>query len=250
MTKMTRDTKDIERDVAHRPWPLPAEPWLMFQSWRDLLFMHWPVSAAALRPLVPEPLAIDTHDGTAWVGITPFRIEGLRARLLPPVPGLSSFPELNVRTYVSYGGRRGVWFFSLETPNQVAVLAARVGYHLPYRVADLRVEQGSDGWFHCVSQRDDARLEVRYRAAGDVRQAEPGSLEFFLCERYALYVVDGDGDVRRGDIHHGLWPLQPAEAELGVNTMAAVHGITLPPHGPKLHFSARQDTLIWPLGGA
>lgn len=239
-------TREIERDVTHRPWPLPSGPWLMFQSWRDLLFMHWPVPAAALRPLVPEPLAIDTHGGSAWIGITPFRITGLRAHLLPAVPGLSDFPELNVRTYVRYGDKAGVWFFSLDTSNAFAVVAARIGYHLPYHTADIDVVS-RDGWFECTSVRDDAQLAVRYRAAGDARPAEPGSLDHFLCERYALFVVDEGRHVRRGDIHHRPWPLQPAEAVITRNTMAAAHGITLPAQQPRLHFAGRLDTLIWPL---
>ena len=238
-------TKEIERAVAHRPWPLPEEPWLMFQSWRDLLFMHWPVPAAMMRALVPDQLAIDTHDGVAWVGITPFRIAGLRAHMLPAIPGLSDFPELNVRTYVRYGDKPGVWFFSLDTPNQVAVLAARVGYHLPYHTADLRIDT-REGWHYCTSQRDDAQLVVRYRATGAAYEPQPASLEHFLTERYALFAIN-DGQVMRGDIHHRPWPLQPAVAELTRNTMAAAHNIVLPDQPPMLHFSAQQDTLIWRL---
>ena len=240
------DTRDIERATAHRPWALPAEPWLMFQSWRDLLFMHWPVSAAALRALVPEPLVIDTHDGVAWVGVTPFRIAGLRAHMLPALPGLSNFPELNVRTYVRYGDKPGVWFFSLDTPNQVAVLGARIGYHLPYYAADLRLEL-RDGWHYCTSSRGDARLVVRYKPTGEATSPEAGSLDYFLTERYALFVLNGDGEVMRGDIQHVPWPLQPAIAELTTNTMAAAHGIALPDQQPMLHFALQQDTLIWRL---
>ena len=239
------DIRDIERHVAHRPWPLPDEPWLMFQSWRDLLFMHWPVPTDMLRPLIPDQLTLDTHNGTAWVGIAPFRIAGVRAHMLPPIPGLSDFPELNVRTYVKYGDKAGVWFFSLDTPNQIAVLAARIGYHLPYNAADLRIDTRA-GWHHCTSDRGDAGLVVRYKPTGEARTAEPGSLDHFLTERYALYVLHED-EVMRGDIHHRPWQLQPAIAEVTRNTMATAHGITLPEQSPMLHFAAQQDTLIWRL---
>src|SRR5262245_27389124 len=89
--------------TAHRPWPLPREPWVMAQSWHDLLFAHWPVPAAVLRPLIPPSLGVDTFDGEAWIGVVPFRMSGVRPRYVPPLPDLSAFPELNVRTYVTDG---------------------------------------------------------------------------------------------------------------------------------------------------
>ena len=122
-------------DTAHRPWPLPARPWVMGQTWRRLLFLHWPVAAERLRPLVPTALELEEWDGSAWLGITPFRVEGLRARGLLPLPLLSSFDEINCRTYVRRGDRAGIWFFSLDASSRLAVEAARRTYRLPYRYA-------------------------------------------------------------------------------------------------------------------
>jgi uncharacterized protein YqjF (DUF2071 family) len=111
--------------VAHRPWPLPSGPWIMAQTWHDLLFAHWSVRSETLRRLVPSELALDTFDGSCWVAVAPFHMSGIRLRGLPALPGLSRFPELNVRTYVTLGGKPGVYFFSLDAGSLPAVWAAR-----------------------------------------------------------------------------------------------------------------------------
>jgi uncharacterized protein YqjF (DUF2071 family) len=124
--------KTILQDTAHRPWPLPMGSWVMAQTWHDLLFAHWPVDTQRLRTLIPEPLEIDQFDGQAWLAVVPFRMSGIRLRWTPAVPWLSAFPELNVRTYVKSGGRPGVWFFSLDAGNALALAIARAWFHLPY----------------------------------------------------------------------------------------------------------------------
>src|ERR1700674_1035433 len=118
--------KEILRNVVHRPWPLPAGQAVMTQSWPDLLFAHWPVDAEKLRALIPERLEIDTFDGRAWLAVVPFRMTNVRLRGTPAVPWLSAFPELNMRTYVTYDGEPGVWFFSLDAGNSLAVAIARM----------------------------------------------------------------------------------------------------------------------------
>ncbi len=220
----------------------------MGQTWEHLLFAHWAVPLDAVRQHVPEPLVIDTYDGSAWIGVTPFRLEGLRARALPPAPVLSSFLELNVRTYVTIEGKQGIWFFSLDASSRLAVEAARRGYRLPYFTARMSAEE-RDGRIRYTSERtsSDARpaaFSSRYGSEGDVFTARPGSLEYFLTERYCLYTVD-DGDLFRGEIHHEPWPLQAAAADIERNTMAPP-GIALD-GDPILHFAARQDVLIWAL---
>ena len=130
--------------IDHRPTPLPRAPWVMKQRWEDLLFAHWPCDMSQLRAQVPAALEIDTFDGQAWIGIVPFRMSGVRLRWVPPLPGTSAFPELNVRTYVRAGARRGVWFFSLDASSPAAVKAARWWFHLPYFHADMRVVADGD----------------------------------------------------------------------------------------------------------
>jgi uncharacterized protein len=244
VTEAARQSASL-RETAHRPWPLPETSWIQGQTWESLLFAHRRVPAVELRPLVPEPLILDEYDGSAWVGVTPFRVTGLRIRGTLPVPVLSAFLELNVRTYVTVGDRAGIWFFSLDAASRLAVEAARRTYRLPYHHArmDLR-ERG--GWIEYSCTRDPSHaFEGRYRPSGPPFEADADSLEHFLTERYCLYSLDEDGGLATADIHHRPWQLQAAEAEIEVDTM--------PPDGlrptgePLLHFSARQDVVIWPL---
>jgi uncharacterized protein YqjF (DUF2071 family) len=237
--------------IAHRPWALPEGRWIMAQIWHDLLFAHWPLPVAALRSHIPTRLAIDTYNGQAWIGVVPFRMSGVRLRATPAVPWLSAFPELNVRTYVVADGKPGVWFFSLDAGNPIAVAIARAWFHLPYFHARMSCVE-RNGWIEYRSVRTHhgaarGELQGSYRAIGPEFQAQRGSLEYFLTERYCLYTADGAGRAICGEIHHAPWPLQLAEAEFPKNTMAEAAGFSLPPEKPLLHFSRRQDVVVWQL---
>ena len=218
--------------------------------WHDLLFMHSPVPEDWLRPLVPAALELDTFDNSAWLGVVPFRMSGVRPRYMPRVPFLSHFLEINLRTYVTHDGRPGVWFFSLDAHNPVAVRLARATFHLPYFDASMSSRE-EGGWVHYESQRThrnapDARFAGRYRPTGEVFDSRPGTLESFLTERYCLYSADGSGNVRRGDVHHEMWPLQAAEAEVEALEMTAQIGVKFPETEPVLHFARRLDVVAWP----
>ena len=223
-------------------------PWIGRQTWRDLLFAHWAVDPGALRPLVPEGLEVDTWGGEAWVGVIPFRIEGLRVRGFPDLPTATDFLELNVRTYVHRRGRPGVYFFSLDAASRLAVLGARRIFGLPYRHADMAQRAGADGWIRYRCRRRDGRaaFDARYRPAGDVFRAVEGTLEHFLVERYRLFVPTRPGVLRRVEVAHLPWPLRPAEARIDVNTMAAAAGVSLPDSAPLLHFADRLDVRTGP----
>ena len=235
------------KHLAHRPWPLPSGPWIMEQTWNDLLFSHWPLSPESLRPLVPPELTLDTFDRKCWVAVAPFHMTGVRLRLVPSIPGISAFPELNVRTYVSFAGRPGVYFFSLDAASRLAVWAARSTYHLPYYFAKMESRAEGD-WINYRSSRKNANAHLRaqYRAIRPVEVRTPGTLEHWLTERYCLYTVRGRS-VFRAEIHHEPWPLQDAEAEFTENTMAKAAGIELPGIPPVLHFAKRLRVLVWPL---
>jgi uncharacterized protein YqjF (DUF2071 family) len=198
-----------------------------------------------VREHVPAALGLDSFEGECWLGITPFGVTGLRLRGTFPVPVLSSFLELNVRTYVTYEHKPGIWFFSLDAASRLAVEAARRTYSLPYHHAVMRADRAGDG-IDYSSRRTSGGHDFAgaYRPTGPAAPPRPGTLEHFLAERYCLYTTRGD-ELMRAEIHHPQWPLQPAEAELRENTM--------PPRDlqlegePLLHFSERQDVVIWPL---
>src|SRR5947209_10680339 len=224
---------------------MPAGPWVMAQSWHDLLFAHWQVDRTVLQSLLRPQLQVDTFEGSAWLAVVPFRMTGVRLRGTPALPWLSAFPELNVRTYVKCDGKPGVWFFSLDAGNALAVAIARAWFHLPYFHARMRCAN-QDGWNHYDSERthlgaSSALLKCRYRPMGEVFSARRGTLEYFLTERYCLNAADSRERVFRGEIHHPAWNLQRAEAQFSRNTMADAAGVTLPASEPLLHFARRQD---------
>ena len=235
----------VVEETGHRPWPLPDREWVQAQTWERLLFAHWRVPEEMLRRHVPDALPIDSFDGSAWIGVTPFRVSGLRVRGLPPLPYVSAFLELNLRTYVTLEGKAGIFFFSLDAASRFAVEAARRLYRLPYFPARMWADAAEE--IRYSSERTEgrpAKFLATYRPAGKPEPARPKSLEHFLTERYCLFTMHG-GRPPWAEIHHPPWPLQAAEAEIAENTM--------PPPGveleddPLCHYSERQDVVIWAL---
>jgi len=235
-------------DTAHRPWAMPAGPWVMSQTWHDLLFAHWPVPVDRLRALVPARFELDLFEGQAWLAVVPFHMTDVTPRLVPALPWISAFPELNVRTYVRVDDKPGVFFFSLDAGNPVAVGAARALLNLPYFMADMKVEATDRGIEYASRRlsRRPAEFRGSYRSLGQPRPPANGTLEHFLTERYCLYAVDHVSRAYRLEIHPPPWPLETAEADIAVNTMADAAGIPLPDSPPLLHFSKRQDMICWP----
>ena len=223
-------------------------PWVLRMRWLDLLFAHWPVDPDAIAGLLPAGLELDRFDGEAWLGIVPFTMADVAPRGVPAVPRLSTFPEINVRTYILHDGLPGTFFLSLDAMSRPTVEGARRVFHLPY----FRAEMSSrivDGWVEYCSRRVDgrgpsARFEARYRAIGPPALAEPGSLEAWLTDRTTLFAVDGRRRVRPSRIVHAPWPLQPAEAEITLDTMAGARAgasgcrapspVRPPPRRPRL----------------
>jgi uncharacterized protein YqjF (DUF2071 family) len=217
-------------------------PWVLAMGWHDLLFAHWRVPTEVLRPRIPAALEIDDFEGEAWVGVVPFRMSGVRPRFVPSMPGLSWFPELNLRTYVRHEGRAGVWFFSLDAASRVAVRLARATFHLPYFDARMSCTPRDGGGIEYESVRihRDAPAAVfkgSYRPKGPAFASRPGSLAHWLTERYCLYSADAAGRVYRGDVAHEPWPLQEAEAALERCDMTRLLGWELPGESPHLLFA-------------
>jgi uncharacterized protein len=235
--------------TTHRPWPVPSRPWAGHMRWVDLAFLHWRVDPQRLRPLIPPKLELETFDGAAWLGVVPFRMEDVRLRFSPAVPGTSAFPELNVRTYVRYGERFGVWFFSLDAASRLAVRAARLLYNLPYYDATMSVRSEGERIFYestrVHAHAPPARLASSYAPVGAVYHASPGTLDYFLVERYCLFMVSRSGELGCLDVHHQPWSLQPAEARIEVNTTAAAAGVALPREPPLAHFAKHLEVIAW-----
>lgn len=225
-------------------------PWMLAMRWQDLLFAHWRVDPDRLRPFIPAGLELDLRDGAAWLGVVPFRMSGVRPRPCPPVPGVSAFPELNLRTYVRCGPWSGVWFFSLDAASRLAVRLARWSFHLPYFDAAMSCQVLGSGAVRYRSRRVHrgvvpAEFECDYEPEGQVFRSVPGTLEHWLTERYCLFSADARGRVYRGDIDHEPWPLQRARARFQTCRMTGLVRIPLEGEPENLLFARSVDVRAW-----
>jgi uncharacterized protein YqjF (DUF2071 family) len=239
--------------VSPRPARRQAGPPAGYQHWRRLFFAHWPVDRATLRPLVPQPLAIDEYEGSAYLSLTPFVVKAARPFGAPPALGLR-FLETNVRTYVRLpGGEPGVYFFSLDAASLLAVTGARVGLGLPYFWATGRERPlGSDVDYSLHRRGSGVGCHVRYRVGGYLGHAAPGTLDHFLIERYLLHVRRGPSlwTVR---VRHRPYPLY-ATRLLGLDDgLARAAGVRDLGQPARVHFAAGVDVAVCPprvrLGG-
>ncbi len=229
--------------IDHRPWPLPGRNWFMRQEWNDLLFLHWEIDAGEIRRRLPPGVEVDTYGGTAWIGVVPFDMKGVTPRGIPAWRTMSDFPEINVRTYVTMEGKPGVWFFSLDVPNRVAVWGARTFFHLPYYHARMSVKREGEQ-VHYSHARGDLKFEASYGPLERVEAGE-GSFERWATERYCLYAANKRGRIFRGNVHHPRWPLHAASVEVRENTM--LRGWPVGAMHPRPLFSRHLPVVVWPL---
>jgi len=245
------DAPSLATRLALRERP-PGAP-LLRQDWSDLLFMHWPVPVEVLQPLLPQRLVADTYDGMAWIAVVPFRMSKVRSRLTPPVPGTTEFLELNVRTYVHLDGVPGVWFFSLDATNALAVWVARTFFHLPYLRAAMRMESPGPQLRQFMAERTHAgapaaSFRATWNVGAPLPTPEPGSLLFFLTERYCLYASNKTGTkLYRGRVAHAPWPLRAANLLHYESTMVESHGLPTPVGKPLVHYGGPVGVELWPL---
>jgi len=236
-------------EIAHRPWPLPEEPWAQAQTRESVLFASWRVGLDELARLVPPELPLDTHSGDGWISIVAFRLTNLRLRGLPPIPSLS-FAQLDVRTYVVLDDRAGIWICSLDASSRLLVEAAKRAHRLPAYHARVSVAADDDadgrgrGSLHGSVEvsRDELSFTAQFRARGEPFTPEPGSIEHFLTERYCIYTADG-GRLYRAELHHAPWRLRHAHAVVERASISPV-GLEGEPHALSC---AAQDVLVWPL---
>lgn len=245
-----KSPQELLQATQHRPFPIPQDKsWVMAQSWQHLLFAHYRVDIDVLRPMIPAQFEIDTYEGEAWISVVPFLMNYVHLRGLPSFPSTGKFPELNVRTYVKYGDKLGVWFFSLDAASLLAVLTARITFNLPYYYANMTLEYDSDT-IHYKSIRKHpnatpAVFDAQYRPITPVQDYDPASLDRWLTDRYVLYSANRQGKLFIGHITHLPWQLQPAEAEFKQDTMAQAVGIPLLDDIPLLHYVEHIDVIAW-----
>lgn len=234
----------IDRSVRHRPKGANSGT----QIWKDLLFLHWRSSPESLRPLVPQELEIDTFEGNAYVALVPFQMREICPPWLPKRFGFH-FLETNVRTYVHYKGKPGVYFFSLDASSQLAVWAARIGWSLPYYYAKMQTALKDDlRTYQC--NRGGLRSHVEFRQPSQYRTAEPGTLEHFLLERYLLF-VRRSGQIYSGEVHHVPYTFSECELIHLDDALIAASGLSLPGTKPDLaHFSPGVNVEVFKIAPA
>lgn len=228
--------------ISHRPWPLPSKPWAIQQQWLDLLMIHWEIAPYQLRERLPPELEIDTFGGSAWIAVVPFHMQGVAPRGLPKLSLYSNFAEINVRTYVTFNGKSGVWFFSLDVPNRLPVWIARKFFHLPYFQAKMSVRKRSDGSLFYASDYRGRRIQANY-VGREFLAPTPDSFEHWATERYCFYTADRKGQLFRGDIQHPKWKLQRAEISIEMNTM--LHPFETGPQHPSVLFAKDLPVVGW-----
>jgi uncharacterized protein YqjF (DUF2071 family) len=242
--------------TERRPYPLPGGTWAGFQSWRHLLFLHWPIEGAIIRPYIPAGLELDTYDSQAWITVVPLRIRAARVRWLPPIPGFSGVDELNIRTYVhNRYGKKGIFFLKIGASKSWVVAGARTIYKLPYSLAHISMQGEADFFQATVSWTNNREAQsvppeqfhCRYWPKPDRFQPKPGTLDYWLTERYCLFTTEVNGTIRIGEIDHRPWLLQPVDIDISASTIMSDHGISLAGMPAIAAYSRRQDVKFWPM---
>lgn len=247
MISESTSPQKIIAEQQHRPYPLPDLPWASTQRWEDVLFLHWPVSPEALALYIPQQLQLDLYEGAAWLGIVFFQVKGMRPHFMPALPWISSYLQLNVRTYVTYNGCPGVYFLSLDVNSTLACILAKTAYSLPFRKTNMRMDKQDDS-IHIVSKWKKEslaeELSCSYTPVSSVFHPKINSLDDWLLERYCLWNLR-QGKVFRTDIHHTKWNLQKADATIHSNSIAHVLPRAAFQDHPMIHYSALKQALFW-----
>ncbi|PLR78979.1 DUF2071 domain-containing protein [Bacillus sp. V3-13] len=236
--------------TKHRLFPLPDRPWLMIQRWDHVFFYHWAIPSSLLKDHIPKQLELDEFDGVAWLGIVHFEVNKLKVRGIPRFPFLEGFLELNVRTYVKYRGKPGIYFFNLDASSPIVVFLAKTGYLLPYRKAELNSLKTEKGFKfrnkRIVSKEKTEKFSAIIQQTEALYYSQEGSLDHWLTERYCAWTSIGS-KLCRVDIHHLKWRLSRAKAEIKANTMASFLPSWRFDTEPLVHYSPSKEAYFWPL---
>lgn len=246
------NTRSLLEAHEHRPVPLRSDAPIGHQVWEHLLFAHWEVARPLVQALLPRGMVVDTRPEAperAWLGIVPFAMRGIRPRFLPAVVGLSSFTELNLRTYVRVRGVPGVYFFSLDANSRMGVLLARRVFALNYVYAQMTfcADEGAGCSLKCVRPAGPlppAAFTAYYKPVGPARRADPHSLSAFLTERYCVF-SERRNRIFRSDIHHQPWMLAPAKLDVADNTLCPSVGLPPLSGAPHLLYARKISVLVW-----
>jgi uncharacterized protein len=247
---MEKTEPTLEKRISLTAKP-EGRPPVMYHKWRELLFLHWSFDPAEVQATLPVGLHVDTFDSKAYFGIVPFYMFGVRPRFVPPLPFISNFLELNLRTYVyDDKGNPGIWFYSLDANRRIAVGAARLGFGLPYYLAKMKAYKNrGTGEVRFFSQRAAVESEqasyFRYRGTRSLGRAEPGTLNFFLVERYLLFSTHL-GSLWKGRVYHRDYPLLEAEAPEWDDNLFTINGLRRPGRPPEyIHYSPGVDVNVY-----
>ncbi|WP_028775541.1 YqjF family protein [Shimazuella kribbensis] len=232
--------------TAHRPWSLPTGPWIMTQSWEKLLFAHFPVEPDWIQSRIPAPLELDTFKGQAWISIVPFQMNHIRFRFLPSFPGASLFPELNVRTYVTYEGKKGVYFLHIDADHHFAVWVANKLAYLPYSYAKIDWQEQNERIHFACYRHNQLSFEASYHPISSAEPAKVGSIDHWLMERYCLYTTHNK-NLYRCEIHHQPWFIQQAKVKIVHNSIFDFHQLTIKKTNPLFHYAHHIKVWAWPL---
>ncbi|MFA4133034.1 MULTISPECIES: YqjF family protein [unclassified Brevibacillus] len=242
----------IEQRIIQIKSPAQYNGWTMTQTWEHLLFLHWAISPASIKALIPAGLELDTYDGKAWISIIPFLLSGVRLRRMPSVPFTTTFPEINVRTYVKAKGKTGVYFLSLDTSNPLVIKIAKFWYRLPYYRAQMAFHRQADR-IDFTSRRlsglsQTPSFKGSYQPLSDKFFAKEGTLVHWLTERYTLFCrCDRTKQLMFADVVHEPWQLQETAFHIRENVMTENLSISLT-DTPHLALYARGvQSLIWPI---
>lgn len=237
-------------DTNHRPWPVPSSPWIMRQSWNDLLFIHYPIAIEQLKKIVPHQIPIDTFDGMGWISIVPFKMNNVGIR---GIPFSLQFPELNIRTYVTVDNKPGVYFFSLDATNLPVVFFCNALFNIPYIHSSMNIysKLSTETMFSCERKKTDkgdisVQFSCRYKAISAPFHTQKGTLDHWLTERYCFYTINKLGHIKRCEISHEQWPIQHAEVDIIHNSLPIMNDVDKLEQPPLIHYSTGLDVRIWP----
>ncbi|MEW9677729.1 DUF2071 domain-containing protein [Lentibacillus sp. L22] len=235
---------NIIKSTDHREYPLPNGPWMMTQTWENVLFLHWPVAKKELQDHIPSGLDLDTYDGNAWISIIPFRVRRMRLRNTPRVPYFHTFLELNVRTYVKYRGISGVYFFSLDASKAHAVFGARM-VTLPYFYAKMNMKKRHHTFFY-ESHRigSDAVFKGSYQPTGEAFYPQKDSLNYWLAERYFLW-TQKHRKLYQAGIHHLPWKMKQAQVNVEKPMLPSFLSSDVQKRAPLATYSPTKTALFW-----